>query len=133
METIKEEKSALRYEIITLPHTSSPIVVKCFPSSVSHLTKQYFNFVCDIVESWQADADVMLEIANLDSFIHCCYDSSPMKTMCFHFSTSPALSHIPLSIHPGTPPQPPTLPPYFSLLNQSLSAASESARLTAEA
>lgn len=44
-----------------------------------------------------AQADVMLEIANPATFIHCCCDSSPMNAMhFFYISKPPLLPHISL-------------------------------------
>lgn len=62
--------------------------------------------------------DVMQEIADLASFMHCCCDSSPIE------SNALPLLHTPIRPSQSSPPC------CFSLLNQSLFVVSESTWLT---
>lgn len=66
---------------------------------LSCFASDYNIFISFNQHCWElaAQPDVMLEIANPASFIHCCCDISPMKTMRFHFSTPPPLSHLIIS------------------------------------
>lgn len=129
-----KEKTSQRYKIkhifhiIYLPsHMSSTdwwrmmcLVWGCcfFPLSFHiWLNKTFISFP-PLLRELAAQPDVKPEIANPASFTHCCCDSSPIKTMRFHFSVRPSPSHNPL------------LPPLFPLLNQSRFVVSESTWLT---